>query len=268
MSIEDTVRDMIDSALGDAVCSDRVTELVDAAIAEAMSEQGEALTSEDVESIVTDCLGNLDINDHIDLHCEVESALCNIDMTNYVDVESEVYNGITNFIYDGCGEMDDAGAHIVKRGANRLNRNGEWRLLTYGEYSQVIDALAKFNDGNISSDTTELECELQDLRDLNAGAQLDIGVLQDQVNSLLQVINVPPVLTDEDVVNQTVSHFGTPQAFEAKVLEMGEAKRAPLMALTKAQLVELAANSGTSIDQWGRKADIIDDLLNAGVDIA
>ena len=253
---------------------EQVQSMVNEAVAAAQGEQPDPLTTEDVESIVADCLDNIDINDHIDLHCEVESALCNISLDDYVDIESGVYSGITNFIYDGCGEMDEAGAHIIKRGANRLNRNGEWRLLTIHEYNQVVDALAKFNDGLKygGNDTTELECELQDLRDLNAGAQLDIGVLQDQVNSLLQVINVPPVLTDEDVVNQTVNHFGTPQAFNAKVLEMAEIVRAPFNALTKAELVELAEDGGDDIvaliDKWGRKADIIDALIEAGVDIA
>ena len=170
--------------------------------------------------------------------------------------------------------MDEAGAHIIKRGANQLNRKGEWRLLTYQEYNQVVNALAKFNDSTtmVAHDTTELECELQELRDLNTGAQLDIGELQSQVNALLQVITIPPVLTDEEVVEQTVNHFGTLQAFNAKVLEMAEVVRAPFNALTKAELVELAEDGGddivASIDKWGRKADIIDALLEAGVDIA
>ena len=273
MSIEDTVQEMIDTALGDAGCSDRVTELVDAAIAEAIEVQGEALTTEDVEAMATDIahdvLSDYDPSDHIDIDSGVENALCNICLSDYLDIDSEVYSAITNFIYEGCGEMDEAGAHIIYRGVRGLNSKNEWRILSRNEYNQVVDALAKFNDGNIGNDTTELECELQELRDLNAGAQLDIGELQDQVNALLQVINVPDQTppTDEEVVEQTVNHFGTPQAFNAKVLEMAEAVRAPLMALTKADLVGLAANTGVAIDQWGRKADIIDALIEAGVDI-
>ena len=101
---------------------------------------------------------------------------------------------------------------------------------------------------------------------------MDIGELQSQVNALLQVITIPPVLTDEEVVEQTVNHFGTLDAFRTKVLEMAEVVRAPFNALTKAELVELAEDGGddivASIDKWGRKADIIDALLEAGVDIA
>tara|TARA_R110000824_G_scaffold316024_1_gene503193 strand:+ start:2759 stop:3511 length:753 start_codon:yes stop_codon:yes gene_type:complete len=245
---------------------EQVQSMVNEAVAAAQGEQPDPLTTENVESIVTDVLNDFDVGDHIDIDSHVENALCNMCLEDYVDIEQGVYSGIVNFIYEGCGEMDDAGAHIMKRGAARMNARNEWRILTYQEYNQVVNALAKFRDDGCC-DNAELQNELQELRDLNAGAQLDIGELQDQVNALLQVINIPPVLTDEDVVNQTVNHFGTPQAFNAKVLEMAEVVRAPLMALTKADLVGLAANTGTSIDKWGRKDDIIDALLAAGVDL-
>lgn len=245
MSLEETVQGIVNEA-------------VQAALAD--------VPEIDVEEAVSNALSNIDISEHWCIESEVESALCNMCLDDYVDIEQGVYSGITNFIYDGCGEMDEAGAHIIKRGANQLNRKGEWRLLNHYEYSQLMDALS------VTTSTTELECELQELRDLNTGAQLDIGELQSQVNALLQVITIPPVLTDEEVVEQTVNHFGTLQAFNAKVLEMAEALRAPFNALTKAELVELAEDGGddivASIDKWGRKADIIDALLEAGVDIA
>ena len=48
---------------------------------------------------------------------------------------------------------------------------------------------------------------------------------------------------------------------------MYEAARAPFVAMTKAELVHLADITDTVIDKWGRKDDIIDALLAAGVDI-
>ena len=150
----------------------------------------------------------------------------------------------------------------MKRGAYHLNnRNNEFSLLTRREYNEIMEAI------RVDSPDSE---ELQELRDLNAGLQLDVAELTAKVDALLQVINVPDQTppTDEEVVTQTITHFnGDPEAFNAKVLEMYAARRAPFEVMTKAELVHLADITDTVIDKWGRKDNIIDALLAAGVDI-
>ena len=250
MSLEDTVREIVESAVEDALSA----------------HEAEGLTTDEVETIVNDTLSNIDFSDYVDFSCEVESVLSYIDISDYVDMESIVYDAIKSYIYEGCGEMDEAGAHIMKRGASHLNnRNTEWRLLTRNEYNEIMEWV-------------KMDVEtVQDLRDLNAGLQIEIAELEvtvnelnDRVDALLQVINVPDQTppTDEEVVIQTITHFnGDPAAFNAKVLDMLDAKRAPLVAMTKAELVHLADITDTVIDKWGRKDNIIDALLAAGVDI-
>tara|TARA_R110002020_G_scaffold118792_3_gene271338 strand:+ start:4655 stop:5383 length:729 start_codon:yes stop_codon:yes gene_type:complete len=242
MSLEDTVQSMVNDA-----------------VAAAQGEQPDPLTTDDVESIVNDVLSHIDLCDYgIDDY--VESALSCMDLSDYVDIESDVYSAITNYIYEGCGEMDEAGAHIMKRGAYHLNhRNNEFSLLTRNEYNEIMEWV-------------KMDVEtVQDLHDLNAGLHLEVAELTAKVDALLEVINVPDQTppTDEEVVIDTISHFnGDPAAFNAKVLEMYEARRAPFEAMTKAELVHLADITDTVIDKWGRKADIIDALLAAGVDVA
>lgn len=251
MSLEDTVREIVESAVEDALS--------------AHEESG--LTVEDIETIVNDTLSNVNFSDYYDVSDDVESALSYIDLCDYIDIESDVYSAITNYIYEGCGEMDEAGAHIMKRGAYHLNnRNNEFSLLTRREYNEIMEWVRM--DVQTVQDTQE---EIEELRDLNAGLQLDVAELTAKVDALLQVINVPDQTppTDEEVVTATISHFnGDPSAFNAKVLEMYEAARAPLKAMTKAELVHLADITDTVIDKWGRKDDIVDALLAAGVDIA
>lgn len=248
MSLEDTVREIVESAVQDALS--------------AHEESG--LTESDVETIIDNVLSNLDLGDY-GISDYVESALSYIELADYFDIENDVYTAITSYIYEGCGEMDDAGAHIIKRGASGLNIKREWRILTFSEYNEIMEALRVHNS---DTDTSE---ELQELRDLNAGLHIEVADLTAKVDALLQVINVPDQTppTDEEVVTQTITHFnGDPEAFNAKVLEMYAARRAPFEAMTKAELVHLADITDTVIDKWGRKDDIIDALLAAGVDVA
>ena len=159
------------------------------------------------ESIEDDIL--YQVNDHIDLDY--------LDIDSHVDVQGTIWS----FIFDGCGDMDRAADHILKRGMDGRNdwfipTKTQWRTRNEGVFTPLATKVAE---------------------------------LEATVERLLEVINLADVRTPLEALEDAIDdgELSISDARDAIIVARQE-RYQTIRYMSKPELVAWATNEGYNVE--------------------